>query len=134
MAFKFLSDEWAKEFARQINDSKVYEKSAKTWEGDLMIVVEADKVHPETHYFFLGLYHGKCTELVEIASENEREVEYIIRASYSTLHKCNEGKMNPVTAMMKRKIKLEGNLINIARYPKAGLELINILSRIPTEY
>jgi putative sterol carrier protein len=134
MAVKFPSDEWCEEFARQINTSKVYEKAAKTWEGDLMIIVEADKVSSENYYIFLGLYHGKCTELSMIASEKAREVEYIIRGSYTTFRKCMEGKTNPVAAMMKRKIKLEGNLLNIARYPKAGLELINILSRVDTEF
>ncbi len=48
MAFKFPSDEWIKELARQLNASEAYEKSAKDWEGDFIFVVEARTRHTPT--------------------------------------------------------------------------------------
>jgi hypothetical protein len=43
MGSNFLSDEWVKEFTRQINASKAYEESGKDGEGDWIFIVEADE-------------------------------------------------------------------------------------------
>lgn len=134
MAFKFPSEEWVKEFAEQLNASEAYEKSAKDWEGDFIFVSEPDKVSSETRYLFIGLYHGKCTDAAEVASENEREAEYVIRAPYSTWRKVIEGKLDPIQGMMTRKLKLKGNMTKILRYPKAAKELVNCVSRVPTDW
>jgi len=134
MALKFPSDEWVKEFAEQLNASEAYEKSAKDWEGDFIFVSEPDKVSSETRYLFVGLYHGKCTDAAEVASEDERKAEYVIRAPYSTWRKVIEGKLDPIQGMMTRKLKLKGNMTKILRYPKAAKELVNCVSRVPTDW
>jgi len=134
MAFKFPSDEWVKEFANQINASEAYERSAKDWEGDFIFVCEPDKAYPETSYLFVGLYHGKCTETAMIASEDEREAQFILRASFTNWRKVIEGKLDPIPGMMTRKLKLKGDMMKVMRYPKAAKELVNCVSRVPTDF
>ena len=134
MAFKFPSEEWVKEFAEQLNASEAYAKSAADWEGDFIFVSEPDKVSSETRYLFVGLYHGKCTDAAEVSSEDERKAEYVIRAPYSTWRKVIEGKLDPIQGMMTRKLKLKGNMTKILRDPKAAKELVNCVSRVPTDW
>jgi putative sterol carrier protein len=134
MAFKFPSDEWVKAFAEQLNASEDYERSAKDWEGDFLFISEPDKVSSETRYLFVGLYHGKCTDAAEVASENEREAQFIIRAPYSNWRKVIEGKLEPISAIMVRKLKLKGDMMKVMRYPKAAKELVNCVSRVPTDF
>jgi len=134
MALKFPSDEWAKEFASQLNASEAYESSAKDWEGDFIFAIEPDKAHPETAFLFIGLYHGKCTDAALIASEDEREAQYIIRATFANWRKVIEGKMDPIPGMMTRKLKLKGDMMKVMRYPKAAKELVNCVSRVPTDF
>ena len=134
MALKFPSDEWAKEYASQLNASEAYERSAKDWEGDFVFTVEADDTLPETAYLFVGLYHGKCTETALIASEDEREAQFIIRASATNWRKVIEGKLDPIPGMMTRKLKLKGDMMKVMRYPKAAKEMVNCVSRVPTDF
>jgi len=134
MAFKFPSDEWVKELSRQLNDSESYEKSARDWEGDFIFVVEPDEVYDDTAYLFISLLHGKSPDAAMIASENEREAAFILRAPFSNWRKVIEGKLEPIQGMMTRKLKLTGNLMKVMRYPKAAMEIIACCARIETEF
>ena len=134
MTIKFPSDEWIKELKRQLNASESYEKSARDWEGDFVFVCEPDDAFPDTVYLFLGLYHGKCTDAALIASEDEREAEFVIRASFSNWRKVIEGKLDPIQGMMTRKLKLQGNMMKIMRYPKAAKEMVACCALVPTEW
>jgi putative sterol carrier protein len=134
MAMKFPSDEWGKAFAEQLNASDDYERSAKDWEGDFIFIIEPDKSYPEEAYMFVGLYHGKCTDTAMLANENEREAQFIIRAPYGNWRKVIDGKLDPIQGMMTRKLKLKGNMMKIMRYPKAAKEMVNCVSRVPTDW
>jgi len=134
MGLKFPSDEWAKEYASQLNASEAYERAAKDWEGDFVFTVEADDTLAETAYLFVGLYHGKCTDTALVASEDEREAQFIIRASATNWRKVIEGKLDPIPGMMTRKLKLKGDMMKVMRYPKAAKEMVNCVSRVPTDF
>ena len=134
MAFKFPSDEWVKEFARQINGSKAYEESGKDWEGDWIFVVEADDAYSDTVCFFIGLSHGKVTDAAMIEDEHARDAQYFMRGSFTTWRKTIEGKLDPIQGLMMRKFKLKGNLTKVLRYPRSAKELVNCVKRVPTEF
>ena len=134
MAFKFPSDEWVKEFARQINGSKAYEESGKDWEGDWIFVVEDDDAYSDTVCFFIGLSHGKVTDAAMIENEHARDAQYFMRGSFTTWRKTIEGKLDPIQGLMMRKFKLKGNLTKVLRYPRSAKELVNCVKRVPTEF
>lgn len=134
MAFKFPSDEWINELGRQLNASASYEKSAKDWEGDFLFIAEPDATLPKEAYMFLGLLHGKCTGAAMIATKGERKVQFIIRAPAGIWRKVIEGKLDPIQGMMTRKLKLEGNMAKILRYPKAAKEIVSCCAKVPTDF
>jgi putative sterol carrier protein len=134
VALRFPSDEWIKELSRQLNDSETYEKSAKDWEGDFVFVVEPDAAYDGTAYLYLGLLHGKSPDAAMIASEDEREVEFVIRAPFSNWRKVIEGELDPIQGMMTRKLKLKGNMMKVMRYPKAAKEIVSCCALVPTEW
>jgi putative sterol carrier protein len=120
MAFKLPSDEWIKEFGRQINSSKAYE--------------ESDAALPKTAYFFVGLYHGKSPDTAMIESEKARAAQFTLTAAFGTWRKIIEGKLDPIQAIMTGKLKLKGNLAKVLRYPKSAKELVNCVQRVPTDF
>ena len=134
MTFKFPSDEWIKELSRQLNGSETYEKSAQNWEGDFVFIVEPDDAYDGTAYLYLGLYHGKSPDAAMVASEDERKVEFALRAPFSAWRKVIEGKLDPIQGMMTRKLKLQGNMMKIMRYPKAAKEIVSCCALVPTEW
>ena len=130
--FKFPSDEWIKELSRQLNDSESYEKSAKDWEGDFVFAIE----HGDgtISYLFLGLYHGKSPDAAALASKDEREAEFFLSAPFRTWRQVIEGKLDAIQGMMTRKLKVQGNMMKIMRYPKAAKEIVTCCAFVPTDF
>ena len=134
MALRFPSDEWIKDLSVQLNASEDYERSAKDWEGDFIFVIQSDEVHEGTAYLYLALQHGKSPDAASLTSEDEREVEFVMQAPFSTWRQVIEGKLDPIQGMMTRKLKLTGNMMKIMRYPKAAKEIVDCCARVPTDF
>ena len=134
MALKFPSDEWIKALSKELNASEAYEKSAKDWEGDFIFIVEPDDAYTNTDYLYLGLYHGKSPDAAMIDSRDAREAEFVLSAPYTNWRKVIEGEMDPIQGMMTRKLKVEGNMMKIMRYPKAAKEIVSCCALIPTDF
>jgi putative sterol carrier protein len=134
MMLEFPSDEWIKELGRQLNASASYERSAKDWEGDFIFVVEPDDAYDDTAYLFLGLYHGKSTDAAMLASEDEREAQFVIRAPFSDWRRVVEGKLDPIQGMMMRKLRLTGDMKMILRYVAAAKEIVSCCALVPTDF
>jgi putative sterol carrier protein len=134
MALKFPSDEWIKALGQKLNDSASYERSAKNWEGDFIFISEPDATSDAEAYLFLGLYHGKSTGAAMLASEDEREAQFIIRAPFSAWRQVIEGKLDPIQGMMMRKLKLAGDMKMILRYVAAAKEIVSCCALIPTNF
>ena len=134
MPILFPSDEWIKALSTTLNESDSYERSAKSWEGDFVFVVEPDANYQDTAYLFLGLNHGKSPDAAMVESVDTREVEYILSAPYGTWLKVLAGKIDPIQGMMTRALKLKGNMMMIMRYPKAAQEIMECTKLIPTDF
>ena len=133
MAIPFPSDAWIKELGRLLNDSPSYERSARDWEGDFTFVVEADEAWDETSYLFLGLWHGKSTD-AKMDGQDGQDVEFVIRAPFSTWREVIEGRLEPIQGMMMRRLRLEGDMRKILRYPRAAKEIVSCCALIPTDW
>jgi putative sterol carrier protein len=134
MELRFPSDAWIKELSTQLNSSAAYEKSAKDWEGDFVFIVEPDDTYDRTAYLFLGLYHGKSPDAAELASEDERETEFTLRAPFGVWRQVIEGKLDAIQGMMTKKLKVQGNMMKIMRYPKAAKEIVACCAFVPTDF
>lgn len=134
MTYRFPSSEWIKELSRQLNASEAYERSARDWEGDIVFVVEPDKSYEGTANLFLGLYHGKSPDAEMTAGVDGRESEFVISAPFGTWRQVIEGALDPIQGIMMRKLKLEGNLSKVLRYPKAAKEIVSCCAKVPTAW
>jgi putative sterol carrier protein len=134
MNLRFPSDAWIKALADKLNLSPSYERSAKSWEGDFTFIIEPDEHYDDTAYLYLGLYHGKSTGAELMGDQDEKDVQFTIRAPYGTWRKVVEGQLDPIQGLMTRRLKLDGDMMMIMRYPKAAQEIIACTKTIPTEF
>jgi putative sterol carrier protein len=134
MAIPFPSDAWIKALSDHLNASESYERSAKSWEGDFIFVIEADSALDETVTLFLALKHGKSGGAEKVDGPDARPAEYTIRAPYGTWRRVVEGKLDPIQGLMTKQLKLTGNMMMVMRYPKAAQEIIACTQRIPTAF
>jgi putative sterol carrier protein len=134
MKLKFPSDEWIKELSRLLNASESYERSAKDWEGDFLFICEGDEAFPGTAHMYLDLFHGKSPKAMQLAEGEQVMAKYTLAAPYSAWRKVVEGKLDPIQGMMTKKLKLQGELMQIMRYPKAAKEIVACCALIPTDF
>jgi putative sterol carrier protein len=69
-----------------------------------------------------------------LASEDEREAQFVIRAPFSAWRQVIEGKLDPIQGMMMRKLKLTGDMKMILRYVAAAKEIVSCCALIPTDF
>ncbi len=128
MAYKFPSPEWTEQFNQQINSSDAYASAAKTWEGDILLVIEGIAA------IYLDLWHGKCRSAEFVQDPTARSAEFKITASMEKWQRVLAGKLDPVQGMVTRQIKLDGNLVKIMKNVKAAQELVRCATKVDTEF
>lgn len=128
MSYKFPSPEWVTVFDEQINSSDAYANAAKTWEGDITLVIEGGPG------IYLDLWHGKCRSAEFLADPDTKSPEFKITADIEKWKKVLAGKLDPVQGMVTRQLKLDGNLVKIMKNVKAAQELVRCATRVPTVY
>jgi putative sterol carrier protein len=134
MTFRFPSDEWIKTMMEVVNNSEAYRKSAAKWEGDFYFVVEPGPGLPEPSVLYIDLWHGEARSACEVADENEKDPEFVIRAPVNTWRRVIEKKLDPIQGMITGQLKLSGTMSKIMRFPKAASELVNCATKVPTEF
>jgi len=132
----FPSDEWLTRYRDLINGSEEYREAAKTWEGDIAFVLEAepDRGVPDELAAQLDLWHGECRGARMIAANEGDAAAYGIRAPYSRWREVLRGELDPVKGMVQGKLKLRGDLANIVRHVRAARELVRLTTLVPTEF
>lgn len=128
MSYTFPSPEWVTVFHEQINSSDAYANAAKTWEGDITLVIEGGPG------IYVDLWHGKCRASEYLADPHVKSPEFTITADMEKWKKVLAGKLDPVQGMVTRQIKLDGNLVKIMKNVKAAQELVRCATRVDTVY
>ena len=128
------TEEWLKAWKDAINSSPGYAEAAKTWEGDFYIIIDADaKVEKET-VMYLDLWHGKCRDAFVAPDRTARNPAFVINAPESVWRKVIDKKLDPIQGMMTRQLKLKGDMVKIMKAVKAAKELVDSVTRVPTEF
>ena len=131
----FGTDEWAKQLCAELNNSKAYAEAAKTWEGDIYFVVEAKgSALTEDRYVYLDLWHGECRGAQRAANKDDFKPEFEFRGSVKTFKEVIDDGLDPIKAMLTRKLKLTGNMAKIMRNVKAANELVHCATFVSTEF
>jgi putative sterol carrier protein len=132
----FPSEEWFASFVAEIDASQEYRDAARTWEGDVSLVFEAepDKGVPADVWGWLDLWHGECRSGRFVPAEEGAKARFVVRAPYSRWKDIIRGKLDPVKGIMQGKLKLRGDLPAILRHVRAAQELVRLSSEVETEF
>ena len=133
---EFPSDEWFQRFVEVINGSEEYREYTETWEGDVVIHVEAepDKGVPTDVYGLLDLWHGSCRGGGLVDRARADQAEFVVRAPYSRWKDVILGDLEPVKGLVQGKLRVRGDLPKILRYTKGTQELALLTSEVETTF
>jgi putative sterol carrier protein len=130
----FPSDVWIKRLMAELNNSHEYQTAARTWEGDLYFVVEPEGSLTTAAYLYMDLWHGQCRQAALVDDPASHDPEFLLSAPLHVWRQIIERQLDPIKAMLTRKLKLEGNMAKIMKHVKAANEMVTCTTRIQTEF
>jgi putative sterol carrier protein len=133
MSAIFPSLEWLNELDAKINGDEHYAEIAKKWEGDMTIVVEPDGNLKEKKIYYLDLWHGKCRGVAELKDVSEKKAAFVLTATYENIKRIMTGKLDPMQAMLTRKLIVQGNMAVMMRSVPTVLDFVRCAREITNE-
>ncbi|NWF63217.1 MAG: SCP2 sterol-binding domain-containing protein [Chloroflexi bacterium] len=134
MTIVFPSVEWLQTLEQKLNLDAVHAEIAKNWEGDLFFSIEPAGNLKEPVMFYLDLWHGSCRKTEYKADPaNYPNPAFTLTARYDDITAILSGKLNPMTAMMTMKLKVNGNMGYMMRNVPVILDFVRCAQEITAE-
>jgi putative sterol carrier protein len=138
MAYRFPSDEYVQAVMDVLNNDQQYAEVARNWEGDILFVVEPDKGVEDTYLpmtLYFDLWHGKCREVRIIDPEVDEvpDAAFIMIAPQANYLRILRGELDPMQAMITRRLKVEGSMAYMLRNVPTVLNFVRCCSSVEIE-
>ncbi|HUI90188.1 MAG TPA: SCP2 sterol-binding domain-containing protein [Anaerolineales bacterium] len=130
----FPSADWLNLLEDKLNNDSHYNEVAKKWEGDLLIDIQPAGTLTQRLLLYFDLWHGKCRG-VEYNPDPAKYAKptYILRTTYDDVTSLLRGKLDPISALMVNKLKLDGNLAYMMRNVPVVLDFMRCCREITTD-
>jgi putative sterol carrier protein len=135
MKLELFTEAWAQQAASVLQASEGYKTAAKTWEGAMVMTMQADASLgiPEARSVYFDLWHGECRAARAANAGDIASAPYVISADAFTWKQVLEGKLEPIAGLLRGKLKLvKGNMAVLARYVLAAKELVLGATQVET--
>ena len=133
MSAIFPSLEWLNELDAKLNTDTRYAEIAKKWEGDMIIVVEPEGNLKEKKIYYLDLWHGKCRGVAELKDVSEKKAAFVLTATYENIKRIMTSKLDPMQAMLTRKLSVQGSMAVMMRSVPTVLDFVRCAREITGE-
>jgi putative sterol carrier protein len=133
MSAIFPSMGWLTELDAKLNSDERYADIAKKWEGDMTVVIEPQGNLKERKIFYLDLWHGKCRGVSELKDVAEKKAAFVLTSSYDNIKLIMTGKLDPMQAMLTRKLSVKGNMAVMMRSVPTVLDFVRCAREITGE-
>ncbi len=128
----FPTDAWIDSLCTKLNGDAHYGEVAKKWEGDIRFIVEPGGTLKETLCFYVDLWHGKCRQACFEKDQSTIHPAFIMKAPYPNLIRILNGELDPMTALMTRKLGVQGNFSILMRNVPVVLDFVRCCREITT--
>jgi putative sterol carrier protein len=133
-AVPFATDAWIRRLGDECNNSEAYREAARNWEGDLYFIVEPEGQLQEPVYMYIDLYHGRCRQAFVPEDYTTLTPEFLISGPVSAWKEIADKKMDPIKALLTRKLSLKGNMAKVMRHVRAANALMDCSTSFETEF
>lgn len=134
MGILFPSSEWLTFLQEKLNHDSRYSQIARNWEGDLIFDIQPAGNLAHSINMYLDLWHGKCRKVdYEPEPGKHSKPTFILRSPYPNFTSILLGKLDPMTAMMTSKLKVEGNLGYMMRNVPTVLDFVRCCREVTTD-
>jgi putative sterol carrier protein len=130
MSAVFPTAEWLKTFEDKLNSDERYAQIAKNWEGDMYFIIEPEANLPAQTVMYLDLWHGKCRGSEIVAEIGSHNPAFSLKAGYVNFAKVLKGELDPMQAMLTRKLDVKGNMAVMMRNVPTVLDFVRCAREI----
>jgi putative sterol carrier protein len=124
MTVVFPRQNWLDTFKDYLNSSEKYAQVAKKWEGDIVYEIKADGALEDNVNIYLDLWHGECRSARILAKNEPIEAAFVLTAPFSNFVKVLKGELDPMQAMLTRKLSVKGSMGYMMRNMPTILEFV----------
>jgi len=84
----------------------------------------------------VDLWHGKCRKayVLEETQETELDPAYILSAPYSNFTRIINSQLDPMQAMITRKLRVKGSMAYMMRNVPVVLDFVRCAQEVETEF
>jgi putative sterol carrier protein len=121
---KFPSSEWLQALNDQLNADERYAQIARNWEGDMMIIIEPGGAVAEVVRWYIDLWHGKCRGVAVLEEDEDKKATFTLRGAYDNFVRLLNGEVEPMQALLTRKIGVQGNMAVLMKNVPTVLDFV----------
>ncbi|MFH1909432.1 MAG: SCP2 sterol-binding domain-containing protein [Chloroflexota bacterium] len=129
----FPSPAWLEELGEKLNSDAQYARIARNWEGDMCVVIEPGGPLKEQLFYYLDLWHGNCRKTAVLKDLPEVKPAFVLKASYENIARIMKGELDPMQAMMTRKLQVQGSMAYMMRNVPTVLDFVRCCKEVTTE-
>jgi putative sterol carrier protein len=129
----FPSAEWLSGLDQKLNSDEKYARIASKWEGDILIVIQPQGNLAGMVCMYLDLWHGTCRKTAYLLGQDGLKPTFTLVATYDNIVKILTGKLDPMTAMMTRKLQVHGNMAMMMRSVPTVLDFVRCAREVTTD-
>ena len=133
MATVFPSPEWLQTLFDKLNSDERYAQIARNWEGDMCVVIEPSGQLKEQQLYYLDLWHGKCRKTELLKDLSSVQPKFVLTATYDNIARIMKGELDPMGAMMTRKLQVQGNMAMMMRNVPTVLDFVRCMQEVTKE-
>jgi putative sterol carrier protein len=133
MSAVFPTSEWLKVFQEKLNSDAQYFQVAQKWEGDMYFIIIPDGNLKEPTVLYFDLWHGQCRNVEFVTDIADHSPRFSLKALYTNFSKVLLGELDPMQAMLTRKLEVKGDLGMIMRNVPTVLSFVRCAKEITTE-
>ncbi len=134
----FPSRAWAEAAMALVNADPDTVAAARGWTGDFGLIIEAERGRLDEHFVvWVRPEDGRVAELRVLADPDdldEFEPAYRVRAPYSIWKGLLLGSVDPVQAILQRRLRVEGDVQPILERMRYKDIAARVLSRMETRF
>ena len=131
---KFPSSEWIMVLMDKLNSDEKYSQVARNWEGDMLVRVEPGGLLQEAIVYYLDLWHGKCREACMVDGDQTKTPAFTLKAPYDNYVRVLKGDLDPMQAMLTRKLSVQGNMAILMRNVPTVLDFVRCCREVTDSY
>jgi putative sterol carrier protein len=121
---RFPDAEWLTVLKEKLNTDSRYGQLAQKWEGDMLFLIEAGGNLNHQTLFYLDLWHGKCREAFVVDQPGQVNPAFTMKGTYENYIRLLKGELDPLQAMLTRKLGLQGNMAVMMRNVPTVLDFV----------